>query len=124
MANYLATAETDIDAAPARVWEMLTDPESLKQLWFGAEVKTDWQQGSAITWSGDWEGKPYEDKGEILEVDPGRLLKLTHWRATVRRPTSSSRRTTTRARTRPSTPRACGRCSSARSRRRPSLKGQ
>ncbi len=23
--------------------------------------------------------KPYEDKGEVLEVDPGRLLKLTHF---------------------------------------------
>lgn len=79
MANYLATAETDIDAAPARVWEVLTDPELLKQLWFGAEVKTDWTKGSPITWTGDWEGKPYQDKGEILDVDPGRLLKLTHW---------------------------------------------
>jgi len=79
MANYLATAEVDIEAAPARVWEVLIDPEQLKQLWFGAEVKTDWRQGSPITWSGEWEGKPYQDKGEILEVDPGRLLRLTHY---------------------------------------------
>jgi uncharacterized protein YndB with AHSA1/START domain len=79
MTNYLATAETDIAAAPERVWEVLTDPAQLKELWFGAEVKTDWQQGSPITWTGEWEGKPYQDKGEILEVDPGRLLKLTHY---------------------------------------------
>jgi uncharacterized protein YndB with AHSA1/START domain len=79
MTNYLAIAETDIDAAPARVWEVLTDPELLKELWFGAEVKTDWQPGSPITWSGEWEGKPYQDKGEILEVDPGKLLKVTHY---------------------------------------------
>ena len=79
MADYLATAETDIKASPARVWEVLTDPDEIRKFMFGAEVKTDWQQGSPITWSGEMEGKPYQDKGEILEVDPGRLLKLTHY---------------------------------------------
>ena len=79
MTNYLATAEADIQASPAQVWEVLTDSEQLKELWFGAEVSTDWKQGSPITWSGEWEGKPYEDKGEILEVEPERLLKLTHY---------------------------------------------
>lgn len=79
MTNFLAIAETDIDATPARVWEVLTDPELLKELWFGAEVKTDWQPGSPITWTGEYEGKAYQDKGEILEVEPGRLLKMTHF---------------------------------------------
>ena len=79
MTNYLATAETDISASPARVWEVLTDRDQLKEIWFGADVKTDWQEGSPVTWSGEWEGKAYEDKGEILEADPGRLLKVTHW---------------------------------------------
>ena len=79
MTGYLAVAEIDINAPAARVWDVLTDPEKLKELWFGAEVKTDWKQGSPITWSGEWEGKPYQDKGEVLEIDPGRLLKLTHF---------------------------------------------
>ncbi|MFG1620599.1 SRPBCC domain-containing protein [Kribbella sp. NPDC049227] len=79
MTGYLATAETDIAATPAQVWEVLTDPKQLKQLWFGAEVETDWQVGSPITWTGEWEGKPYQDKGEILEVESGRLLRLTHF---------------------------------------------
>ncbi|TCC36657.1 SRPBCC domain-containing protein [Kribbella capetownensis] len=79
MTGYLATAETDIAATPAQVWEVLTDPKQLKQLWFGAEVETDWQVGSPITWSGEWEGKPYQDKGEILEIASGRLLRLTHF---------------------------------------------
>ena len=79
MTGYVAVAETDIDAPAARVWEVLTSPEKLKELWFGAEVETDWQVGSPITWTGEWEGKPYQDKGEILAVEPGRLLKLTHY---------------------------------------------
>jgi uncharacterized protein YndB with AHSA1/START domain len=79
MTGYLAVAETDINASAAQVWGVLTDPAKLKELWFGAEVETDWQVGSPITWSGEWEGKPYQDKGEILEIEPSRLLKLTHF---------------------------------------------
>ena len=79
MTGYLAVAEIDIDAPTARVWDVLTSPDQLKQLWFGAEVDTDWQVGSPITWSGEWEGKPYQDKGKILAVEPGRLLSFTHF---------------------------------------------
>jgi uncharacterized protein YndB with AHSA1/START domain len=79
MTGFVATAGTDIAAPPARVWDVLTSQEELKELWFGAEVETDWQVGSPITWTGEWEGKPYQDKGEILAVEPGRLLKLTHF---------------------------------------------
>jgi uncharacterized protein YndB with AHSA1/START domain len=77
MADYLANAETDIEATPERVWEVLINPP--QSLWFGAVVSSDWRVGSPITWSGEWEGKPYEDKGEVLEVDPGRLLRYAHF---------------------------------------------
>jgi uncharacterized protein YndB with AHSA1/START domain len=77
--GYVATAEAEISASPDQVWDVLTDPEQIKKFMFGAEVKTDWEPGSPITWQGVYEGKDYEDKGEILEVDPGRLLKVTHY---------------------------------------------
>lgn len=79
MTGYVAMAEVDIDAPAARVWKVLTDQAELKQLWFGAVVETDWQPGSPISWSGEWEGKPYQDKGEILAAEPERLLKFTHF---------------------------------------------
>ena len=32
-----------------------------------------------IFFRGNWEGKSYEDKGTILEVDPPRLLRYDYW---------------------------------------------
>jgi uncharacterized protein YndB with AHSA1/START domain len=58
---------------------VLTDPEQIRKFMFGAEVHTDWQPGSPITWQGVYEGKEYEDKGEILEIEIGRLLKVSHY---------------------------------------------
>ena len=46
---------------------------------FGSKVETDWKPGSRIVWKGEYDGKQYEDHGEILEVDPGHRLKLTHF---------------------------------------------
>ena len=79
MADHVATAETEIDAPPAKVWEALTDPEQIKQYMFGSQVETDWREGSPIVWKGEYEGTKYEDKGEILEIEPERRLKVTHF---------------------------------------------
>jgi uncharacterized protein YndB with AHSA1/START domain len=79
MADYVATAETEISASPEQVWDVLIDPEEIKKFMFGADVRTDWKKGSPITWQGVYEGKEYTDKGEILEVEQGRLLKVTHY---------------------------------------------
>jgi uncharacterized protein YndB with AHSA1/START domain len=79
MTGLIATAVTDIDATPARVWKALVDPEQIKEYMFGSQVVTDWKPGSSIVWKGDYEGKKYEDKGEVLEVEPNRHLKVTHF---------------------------------------------
>lgn len=79
MTGYVATAETDISASPKQVWAVLTDPEQLREVMFGADVHTDWQVGSPIVWKGVFEGRQYEDKGKILAVEPDRLLKMTHF---------------------------------------------
>ena len=79
MTGQVATAETDIDAPRSKVWRALTDPDQIQKYMFGSSVETDWKPGSPITWKGDYEGKKYEDKGEILEVEHERRLKLTHF---------------------------------------------
>ena len=79
MADHVATAETEIAASPRQVWRALTDPDEIKKYMFGSQVVTDWRPGSSIVWKGEHEGKKYEDKGEILEFEPERRLKVTHF---------------------------------------------
>jgi uncharacterized protein YndB with AHSA1/START domain len=77
--GFEAISKVTIDAPRAEVWDALTNPEKVIQYMHGTQVSTDWKEGSPITWTGEWKGKPYEDKGTILEVKPHTLLKYTHW---------------------------------------------
>lgn len=81
MNEVTAEAAVDIDAPASDVWRSLTDPEKIKQYYLGAEVETDWQPGSSITFKGEWDGKAYEDRGEVLAVEPERKLAYSHWSA-------------------------------------------
>jgi uncharacterized protein YndB with AHSA1/START domain len=82
MTGRVATVETDIRAPRSKVWHALTDPDEIEKYMFGSRVETDWKPGSRITWKGEYEGKKYEDKGEVLEVERERRLKLTHFSPT------------------------------------------
>jgi uncharacterized protein YndB with AHSA1/START domain len=35
--------------------------------------------GSPIVHRGEYQGRPYEDRGKILEIEPPRLLVHSHW---------------------------------------------
>ena len=79
MTGRVATAEAEIHAPRSKVWRALTDPDQIQKYMFGSRVETDWKPGSRITWKGEYEGKKYEDKGEILEVVENQRLRLTHF---------------------------------------------
>lgn len=77
--TYVAKATTTINAPASKVWQALVNPEIIKQYLFNTDVISDWKVGSPIIYRGEWEGKPFEDKGEILEIEPEKVLKSTHW---------------------------------------------
>lgn len=79
MKGFVATATVDIAATPERVWSALTEPDQIAAYMFGTEVTTDWVVGGPITWKGEYEGRSYEDKVEIVEIDPPRRLTVTHY---------------------------------------------
>lgn len=70
---------TTIDAPVARVWDALTNAAAIREYMFGTNVTTDWKPGSAIRWRGEWQGRAYEDKGMVIDAQPGRLLRFTHF---------------------------------------------
>lgn len=76
---FVAERSITINASVDAVWGALTDPEKVKVYMHGTQLETDWKVGSTITWSGEWKGERYQDKGEVLAVDPRRLLRITHW---------------------------------------------
>jgi uncharacterized protein YndB with AHSA1/START domain len=77
--NRIARATVRINAPSERVWNALVDPQAIKQYMFGAAVHSDWQEGSTITWKGEWQGRPYEDKGVVLSVKPKRKIQYSHF---------------------------------------------
>jgi uncharacterized protein YndB with AHSA1/START domain len=79
MEKLSLSTKIDINAPVAEVWKGLTDPEIVKQYFFGTNVKSDWKAGSPITFSGEWEGKSYQDKGNIQEITPGKYVKYSYW---------------------------------------------
>jgi uncharacterized protein YndB with AHSA1/START domain len=70
-----------VDASPAEVWNALTTPSKLKQFFFGADVQSHWRVGEPIRMKGEYSGKRYEDKGEILVAEPHCQLAFSHWSA-------------------------------------------
>jgi uncharacterized protein YndB with AHSA1/START domain len=77
--DLIARAALTIRAPTEHVWSALVSPEAIKQYMFGTTVSSDWKEGSRIVWKGEWEGKPYEDHGEIRRLVPGKTLQYTHF---------------------------------------------
>ena len=63
-----------INATVSKVWDALTNPDLIKIYFFGTECISDWKKGSTILYKGTYEGKPYEDKGNILDIEKESLF--------------------------------------------------
>jgi uncharacterized protein YndB with AHSA1/START domain len=77
--NMIAKAAISINAPTKKIWDALVSPEAIKQYMFGTTVISDWREGSRIIWKGEWQGKPYEDKGTILQFKPEQKIQYNHF---------------------------------------------
>jgi uncharacterized protein YndB with AHSA1/START domain len=77
--SLVAKQSIVIDAPVATVWDALTEPEQIKKYLFGTKAESTWKVGDPITFSGEWEGKTYQDKGVILQFEPEKVLEYTYF---------------------------------------------
>jgi uncharacterized protein YndB with AHSA1/START domain len=76
--TLIAETSINVDATPAQVWEALTTPKLIKKYLMGTDVSSDWKEGSTITYTGEYEGKKYHDKGIIKKIEPEKILQSTY----------------------------------------------
>ena len=77
-----------IQAPVSKVWKALTDVSLIKK-WILEEeinIKTDWKIGSAILIEGSAHWVYFENKGTVLQFEPGKILRYTHLSSLSRLP--------------------------------------
>ncbi|UFH53286.1 SRPBCC domain-containing protein [Spirosoma sp. KNUC1025] len=78
MQDYVVQKKISLNATPEQVWSALTNPEKTKQYFFNCAVYSDWEVGSTIVFTGRlFLIKKIEMKGQILEIEPNKLLKYS-----------------------------------------------
>jgi uncharacterized protein YndB with AHSA1/START domain len=65
--DFKTEFKTIVNSKSNKVWDVLTNPELIKQYFFGTEVLTTWEVGRDIVFNGEFQGQKYQDKGKILE---------------------------------------------------------
>jgi uncharacterized protein YndB with AHSA1/START domain len=83
---YTAKQTITIAVPRSKVWEAITNPELVKKYFFNTDVKSTWKKGDPIKFTGEWEGKPYEDKGIILDIEKEKLLKYSYYSSWTGKP--------------------------------------
>lgn len=76
--QFLIKYTTTLHAPMERVWQALTDPAIVKQYFFGTELVTSWEVGEPLYFKGEWDGKPYQDRGVVLEYAANKRLAFSY----------------------------------------------
>ncbi len=69
----------EINAAIPEVWDALINPAIIKEYLYGTQAVSDWKVGSKLTFSGEWEGKSYEDLATITAMEPEKRFAYRYW---------------------------------------------
>lgn len=79
MQTFTYKKSITINASTGKVWQTLTDPTSIKKIYFGMDWQTNWQKGSSIIFSGDYDHQEFEDKGNILDIENEKFILFNYF---------------------------------------------
>jgi uncharacterized protein YndB with AHSA1/START domain len=82
----IANVSIEVKNTVDEVWKALVIREIFEKYMLGSQQLSDWQKGSRIVWKKDFNGRKFEDRGEILEIAPQKTLKYTHYSPASGRP--------------------------------------
>ena len=77
--NIKAEVSVTIAAEKSAVWDALINPDKVKEWFFGTSLSTTWEPGTPVKFSGEYQGKSYEDKGTVLAYNHEEMLQYTYW---------------------------------------------
>ena len=68
-----------VHASPYEVWKTLIDPRLIKEYFFGVDVSGEWKEGNTIIYKGEWQGKKFESRAKVLQMEDQKLLRYSYW---------------------------------------------
>jgi uncharacterized protein YndB with AHSA1/START domain len=77
--QLIAEVSVSVNASKSKVWKAITTPELIRKYLMGTNVTSDWKEGSAISYQGEYNGKTYHDKGVIKKIEPEKIFQSTYW---------------------------------------------
>ena len=77
--TLIAKCRIQINNTVDEAWKALVNSEIVEKYMLGSKQLSDWRKGGRIIWKKDFNGRKFEDKGEILEITPQKSLKYTHY---------------------------------------------
>ena len=79
--TFTVHVEVVVKAPIEDVWACLLDAKKSAEFFWGISFESDLKKGSPITWTGVWEGKPFTDRGLILDIEKPRLFRYRYFSA-------------------------------------------
>jgi uncharacterized protein YndB with AHSA1/START domain len=77
--NLSVSQSVQVKATDLKVWEVLTNPNIIKEYLYGTETLTDWKVGSEIIFQGEYEGHKYRDHGKVTENIYLEKISYSYW---------------------------------------------